>query len=285
MQFNKDLFLSLYKDNFGRLNQSQVDGLLFLLGQIENDDWSRIEEVAYFLATIYWECSQQFQPIKEKRGKTLTAAQAKYWPSGFYGRGYVQITWSKNYSTFQTLLGLPLLVRPDLALQPEVAYKIASIGMKRGLFTGKRLSDYIGDKVNYRGARRIINGTDKADIISSIATRLESILRKAQVVGAIATPSPLDKVPTPVTLVSDSLTSDDLREVLITKTEIAKKMVKRIGLQVAGWLAGLWQVGAHGKFLVIAIVTAVIIATVYELYKHRNGAKLLITKLVKHEVK
>jgi hypothetical protein len=65
------------------------------------------------------------------------------------------------------------------------AYKIMSLGMRQGSFTGVGLSKYINaDKCDYVNARRIINGTDKAQTIAGYATKFESILR-ASVVAAM----------------------------------------------------------------------------------------------------
>ena len=52
------------------------------------------------------------------------------------------------------------------------------LGSKEGWFTGKKLSDYITktDK-NYVRARRIINGTDKAEKIAKEAVVFEAALR------------------------------------------------------------------------------------------------------------
>ena len=69
---------------------------------------------------------------------------------------------------------------PDQALRPEVAYGIMSVGMRKGMFTGKKLGDYINaEGCDYRNARRIINGTDQWERIHGFATSLESVLRTA----------------------------------------------------------------------------------------------------------
>jgi uncharacterized membrane protein YccC len=53
--------------------------------------------------------------------------------------------------------------------------------MLQGAFTGKRLSDYIGNgRRDYVGARRIINGTDRANEIAAIAEKFRTALREAQ---------------------------------------------------------------------------------------------------------
>jgi hypothetical protein len=80
------------------------------------------------------------------------------------------------------LLKNRLLYEPALALRPDVAYRIMSLGMRQGVFTGKKLGDYIhGAKADYVNARRIINGLDRAQKIASYATRLEKILRRSRV--------------------------------------------------------------------------------------------------------
>lgn len=41
--------------------------------------------------------------------------------------------------------------------------------MVDGWFTGRKLSQYFEGKIDYQGARRIINGTDKAIMIAGYA--------------------------------------------------------------------------------------------------------------------
>ena len=53
-------------------------------------------------------------------------------------------------------------------------------GMIRGWFTGRKLLDYIdGDRRDYVNARRIINGTDRAQVIAGYAMAFERALRAA----------------------------------------------------------------------------------------------------------
>ena len=176
MRINRSQFFNGYRTQFGKLAQKQVDGLNFLLDKIEADTFT-LEQAAYVLATVAHETDRTFQPIKEKRarvGTKVRALQDKYWDSGFYGRGYVQLTWKANYEKYG------IADNPDAALQPEKAYEILSNGMRKGTFTGKKLTDYIiaGD-VDYIQARRIVNGLDRANDIAEIADKFESILRAA----------------------------------------------------------------------------------------------------------
>ena len=63
-------------------------------------------------------------------------------------------------------------------MKPEYAINIMLEGMKQGWFTGRKLSDYIyQSKKDYVSARRIINGTDKANLIAGYADTFEKALR------------------------------------------------------------------------------------------------------------
>jgi predicted chitinase len=174
MNFNRDKFFSGYRAAFGSLNQKQVDGLNFLLDKLEEDDFS-LPQASYVLATVDHETAHTFQPIKEIRERKTSprrANQDRYWLDNFYGRGYVQITWRKNYEKFG------IADNPDLALEPETAYTILSEGMKGGDFTGKKLSDYINDEeTNFIDARKVVNGLDKADLIAGRARKFQNILQ------------------------------------------------------------------------------------------------------------
>ncbi|HTE37915.1 MAG TPA: hypothetical protein VK630_15350, partial [Reyranella sp.] len=87
----------------------------------------------------------------------------------YYGRGYVQLTWLTNYAKMAALTGADLVNHPELALEPKLAALIMLEGMKGGLFTGVGLPRYFGatvdDPVN---ARRIVNGTDRAQEIAAL---------------------------------------------------------------------------------------------------------------------
>jgi hypothetical protein len=64
-------------------------------------------------------------------------------------------------------------------------------GMTKGIFTGKKLSDYIADgRRDYVNARRIINGTDRAKEIAAIADDYRDAIIKAQ--DAVEPPPPPD---------------------------------------------------------------------------------------------
>ncbi|MBY6244124.1 hypothetical protein K3F48_23550 [Methylosinus sp. Sm6] len=145
----------------GRLDMWQVDGLTRILDYREAK-WPNMSdaELAYLLATVKHETAHTMQPISE-RGSLSYLRSKPYYP--YYGRGLIQITWKKNYERFG-------VVNKDDALGWPKALDIAFRGMIFGLFTGKKLADYIlRARPDYVGARRIINGTDRAKLIAGYA--------------------------------------------------------------------------------------------------------------------
>lgn len=129
-------------------------------------------QAAYVLATAYWETARTMKPVEEafwvRNPDVWRSKNLRYYP--WHGRGYVQLTWEKNYRRAGVELGLDLTTDPDVVMQPKIAAQILVIGSLRGWFTGKKLGDYITlKKSDFVGARRIINGTDKARDIATIA--------------------------------------------------------------------------------------------------------------------
>lgn len=150
-------------------------------------------QAAYVLATAKWETAHTIKPVRETLAKTDKQAMARlesawkkgqlkwvktpYWRTGFFGRGYVQLTHEYNYAKAGKKLGLPLVDRPEKVMEPGIASKILVRGSKEGWFTGKKLGDFLtASKTDWRGARRIINGTDKAATIAAIAEEYNEAL-------------------------------------------------------------------------------------------------------------
>lgn len=205
---NKADFFRTVRLRLGNLNQPQVDGIETILQTTEGQPLSWR---AYMLATAWHETAATMQPIRERGGEAYftklydvagdrpkICIQYGNTCAGdgprFCGRGYVQLTWKSNYAKADAELaevGLiqagDLLETPDIAMQPNLAALIMLRGMVEGWFTGKRLSTYLPTKGvatadQYRQARRIINGMDKADLIEDYAQAFERALRDGGVV-------------------------------------------------------------------------------------------------------
>lgn len=156
------------------ITDDRVEGVRAISHAIAEASITDVRHIAYIFATCAHECS--FLCIEERKaaqGTTVWEMQKKYWNTGYYGRGYAQITWKKNYEKFEKLLGLPLVAQPELALVPETSAKILVIGMRDGMFSGKKLSDYINAKsTDFIRARRVVNGNFQADRVAAHADRL-----------------------------------------------------------------------------------------------------------------
>lgn len=197
-KFYADVRASLFD---GRLSDEQVKGMDPLLDECQKnlDD---VRHAAYVLGGVYHETGRKMTPVREGFAKTDAGARsavnklaakrgpnsavAKYArPAGphghvYYGRGRIQNTWLENYERLQRRFGKPFVAHPDLLLDDAVDAEVTVIGHAEGIWTGKKLADYInGDKVDYFGARRIINGTDKAAEIATFAKKFEAALRAA----------------------------------------------------------------------------------------------------------
>ena len=131
-------------------------------------------QVAYILATVSTELEGGWRPTGERGVGCGT-----YGSGCFYGRGFAQLTWEENYRKMGRILGVDLVNNPELANDPDLAAKITVIGMRDGIFTGVRLSDYIGGgQADFRGARKIVNDLDKASYTAQQAERFLQALNR-----------------------------------------------------------------------------------------------------------
>lgn len=162
------------------LTTDEVDGCERLLNAFEGwpTSWA-----AYGLATGYHETAGTLKPIREY-GKGRGYRYGVEVPPGsglvYYGRGDVQLTWDYNYKKAGEKLGVNLLGEPDLALDPVISADIMKLGMEEGWFTGKKLADYLppeATREQFAQARRIVNGTDRADLIASYAVTFQEALK------------------------------------------------------------------------------------------------------------
>ncbi|RWR28720.1 hypothetical protein D2T29_15935 [Sinirhodobacter populi] len=195
----------------GRLSQSQVDGINAILTATEG---LPAPHQAYLLATAFHETGAAMVPNTENLTYTTAARIQAVWPARFpgsgsaqpyirnpeglanlvyggrmgntqpgdgwrfRGRGYVQLTGRANYQKATDRLGVDLIADPDGALRQPVAARIMVLGSCEGWFVpGQTLDRHLSGKTpDYRNARRIINGLDRADDIAAYARTFESAL-------------------------------------------------------------------------------------------------------------
>ncbi|AJK27160.1 EF hand domain protein [Acinetobacter phage vB_AbaM_phiAbaA1] len=202
MKLTKGGFDILRSELFKSFTESQVNALNFLVMKCKEAGMT-YPETAYALATVYHETGvvkggklvRTMLPVEEQgsdkylskydTGKLATSLGNTQALDGdgqkYKGRGYVQLTGTRNYALFSKLLGVDLLGEPELAMDPEIAAKIMTYGMLNGSFTGvgfrrkRPVSKY--NKAQYIAARNIINGSDRANDIAGYAMIFERALR------------------------------------------------------------------------------------------------------------
>ena len=208
--------ISLYQKQYKALTSVNKTGVEYILKTAKADtDVTQINELAYMLATTKHETAHTFRAISEygkgggrPYGKevvvlyTNAAKKTTTYKNKYYGRGYVQLTWGYNYQRVDEKLGngkypnknrtktedfnkgftvsdstKSIYLNPDKALETENAYVAMVYGMQKGIFTGKKISDYVNNvKTDYVNARRVINGTDQAAIIAQYAEDFEILM-------------------------------------------------------------------------------------------------------------
>jgi len=203
----------------GSLTQPQVMGIDAILDECEKQNVKDLRHVAYILATPMIETGGSFEPITESLNYSSDALRAKFpnrisasdaekygrnsqhpanqemigniiyggeWGKknlgntqagdGFKyrGRGLSQVTGRRLYEIFG------YADKPDeMAHIKASAYAMAK-AMKEGTFTGVKLSDFINaTKEDWNGARKTVNGTDRAADIAKHAKTFYAALKEA----------------------------------------------------------------------------------------------------------
>lgn len=204
---DRQAFFDLVKASFPPIGRSEaaVAGTSALLDAWEADP--RLSDrrwLAYILATAYRETGQSMRPVRQTMARTDAEAAERmsrkpwagrfdYWKPDavtgerYFGRGYVQLTWDYNYKMIDARFGLSdradsVYWNPSRLLEPELSARVAVEGMVGGWFTGRCLARYFPAKgpADWLGARRIINGTDRADLFAADAQLFLAALEAAQ---------------------------------------------------------------------------------------------------------
>lgn len=181
------------------LSSDEVKGLNALTAAFSAAQWP-LAYASYGLGTAYLETAHSMLPIKEIGGvayfmrqydktgnRPKVAAELGNTEVGdgalFAGRGYPQITGRRNYERAdrELALGGELLRNPDLAMRPDIAAQIMVRGMAGGWFTGRSLATYLpkagaANHAQFKEARRIINGQDRAGDIAAYAMDFQTAL-------------------------------------------------------------------------------------------------------------
>jgi len=295
MKFDRKKFFNGFKSWYKivteeNLDSDKVQALDFLLTNFENSpEWKSVNQIAYALATIhietFWpQSGKRYEPIREGGGKSYFIK--RYWTNvkirnqlgnksqydayARSGRGYVQLTGLSNDQKMSKLLGIDLISNPDLAMDPETAFKIMTVGMMNGIFTGKKLGTYVTEtKREYVKARGVINGVDRAREIADYAESIEDILRGAVVsklVEETVSSQPVVKqeveetpivVNEPVQLLPVAEPVIEVEKVQLTTTEENKTEEKPdAAVTIGNKLSALWAAGGTALVGIVTFLTS-----------------------------
>jgi len=221
-------------------------------------------QAAYILATAYWETARTMRPVVEAYwlSEAWRKKNLRYYP--YHGRGFVQLTWKENYIKAGKELGIDFVAHPDQLLEPNNSAKILVKGSMEGWFTGKSIPDYITlQKSDFKGARRVINGTDKAAQIANLAKRYDEIL-KAQGYG------------------EEPLIVPDVKEVVVEPDGLDKPMHKSKTNWLTSLLGGISAIGSFFvgldpiiQALLIVVVVGAAGYVIYERKRYRDEARAI----------
>ncbi len=139
-------------------------------------------QIAYIFATVEHETNGTFKPVREaywiSEGaliRWLKRNNKAYVKGRWWGRGHTQNTWKYNYQRIDDHFELDgaLMRDPDLLLRDfDLSVAVTVAAMKEGWYTGKSLQHYINKyRVDFTGARRIVNGSDRASTIASLSAK------------------------------------------------------------------------------------------------------------------
>lgn len=186
----------------GQLTPQQFSGVEQLLKAWERygvDDPDP-RNLAYILAGVFHETGGRMVPVREGFASSDSAARAavaRLYAQGrisrnyalpvngvsYYGRGRIQNTHHENYVALSKRFNLPFDTDPDILIRDgETDAMVTVIGHIEGIWTkgkhtlGKYFNDEKDDPV---GARRIVNGTDKSQLISQYHHNFLDALKEA----------------------------------------------------------------------------------------------------------
>ena len=128
-----------------------------VLRQMDDAGLTATKEVAAaFVAQIGHESIDLTHTAEINEGKVGNKKPA-YWP--YFGRGYIQVTWRKNYEDCGKALGLDLIAQPELLELPENAMASAIWFYRSHGLQNIRDIDVISTRINGTG----IKPASKAD--------------------------------------------------------------------------------------------------------------------------
>lgn len=198
-------------DNVPDFNQKSKYTLRGIIERInlfyrKNDEFKpNIYYLSYMLATARWEATwgedvfcalfehgslsyfNRYDPVlaptEDLRKRAKDNGNTKQGDGYTYrGRGLAHLTFKGNYKRASDYFGIDFVKDPDKAAELDNAVPILIWGSMTGGFSTKKLTTYINkNRIDYKAARAVINGSDYADKLAEFAKRFEAILRQTSI--------------------------------------------------------------------------------------------------------
>lgn len=187
MKFDRKKIFDGLREKFVKTKGFDKDQIKVIDAIISEFEARKLDDprwLSYMITTAWGEC--QWRPVREIGRGGGKAYGIPINGLVYYGRGLVQLTWIRNYRKMGETLGVDLVANPDLALDVDVAVKIMFEGMTTGKtakdsFTKYQLQDFFNSKKNDPvGARRIINGLDRAETFAKWHRTILAIIESAK---------------------------------------------------------------------------------------------------------
>lgn len=186
------------------ISKTEFRGCEEVIMACAKDGWA-LSWIAYALATTYHETAHTMEPVAEYGNNAYftrqydiqgrrpnTARQYENTQPGdgikYRGRGYVQLTWKRNYRVMTERLrrmgfSVDLVANPDAAMEPDIAAAILVAGMREGIFTGRKVQDDLPARgaaslAQFEATRDVINGQDKKRQIAEHAMVFQTALQR-----------------------------------------------------------------------------------------------------------
>lgn len=166
---------------------SADESVQLILAECQRQGVTDPNQIAYILATAKHE-SDQFNTLREYHdgsdyeGRSDLGNNQPGDGVRYAGRGYVQLTGRTNYERYAQITGIDLVNNPEvLERDANLSAFVLVHGMMNGAYTGVPLGDYIpaGGSPDFWNARRVVNGTDRADLIAGYAEQYRNSLPQA----------------------------------------------------------------------------------------------------------
>lgn len=161
---HSELALKAYQGTFGKPEKHQLEDLMKFLELVIAEpypDWIK----AYILSTVGNETFHRFSPTEFPDPKLKK----------YFGRGLVPLRGKEAYARASQLLGENLVAKPELVLEYDIAYALATQGMWEGVFTGVALKGFAGSTgKNLIQARQVVT----ADQVPFLDRYIEELVER-----------------------------------------------------------------------------------------------------------